>query len=111
MAVRVSEAVRGGWRNESPKFFEVAVVIGEAFGLVPAIRHCSGVSAIQAISGVKQYLKFPTGSFIIMPIAAAIFKGRKIRSKDVWKSLSCHKLRTRVFLWTNLGMGRRARSI
>ena len=67
--------VHTGWWNRSPNSFDVAVVTGDIFGLVAERRLSSGVSAIQKANGVKQYLKLPTGSLIMTPTVAAVFKG------------------------------------
>ena len=67
--------VHAGWWNGSPNSFDVAVVTGDVLGLVAKRRLSSGVLAIQEANGVKQYLKLPTGSLIMTPTAAAIFRG------------------------------------
>ena len=108
---RVVDAIWGLCWKASPNCLYVAIVTGNAWGLIPAYIRALGVSMIAPMSGVKQYLCQLRGSNIMIPISVAIFKGSTTKSMHLWIRRFSRTPWIFLFLWRNFSTGRIARSM
>ena len=108
---RVVDTVWGLCWKALPNCLYVAMVTGDALGLMPAYIRASGVSMMAAASGVKQYQRQPKGSDIMILISVAIFKGSTMKSMHSWVRRFSRTPCILLFLWKNFGTGRMARSM
>ena len=108
---RVVDAIQGLCWKALPNCLYVAMVTGDALGLMPAYIRASGVSMMATASGVKQYWHQPRGSNIMILISVAIFKGSMMKSMHSWMRWFLRTLCILLFLWRNFGTGRMVRSM
>jgi hypothetical protein len=103
--LRVVLAVQGGCWKVSPKFLYIAIVTSEVFPGTHASIHASGVSTMYEAKGVKQYLRFPSGSDIIHPMHAACLSGSSRISRHWWTKWASRTLCIRFTRCKNSAMG------
>ena len=108
---RVVDTVQSLCWKALPNCLYVAMVIGDALGLMPAYIRASGVSIMATASGVKQYWHQPRGSNIMIPISVAIFKGSMMKLMHLWMRWFLRTPCILLFLWRNFGTGRMVRSM